>query len=55
VVGQQNADIVDTRNPAHKGRCCGNHFLALYIRGAHWHYLANTTESSMCGGDTALC
>ena len=24
-------------------------------RRTHWRYLANTTESSMCGGDAALC
>jgi len=24
-------------------------------RGAHWRNLANTTEPSMCDGDTALC
>jgi len=33
----------------------GNHFLAFYIWGAHWHHLANTTEASMCSGDAALC
>ena len=22
---------------------------------SHWHYLANTTERSVCGGDGALC
>ena len=38
-----------------KGRCYGNHFLAFCIRGAHWRHLANTTESSMCGGDATLC
>jgi len=26
----------------------------LYM-GAHWRHRANTTESSMCGGDAALC
>jgi len=30
-------------------------FLAFYIWGAHWRHLKNTTESSMCGGDAALC
>jgi len=30
-------------------------FLAFYIWGAHWRYLKNTTEPSMCGGDAALC
>jgi len=30
-------------------------FLAFYIWGAHWHHLKNTTESSICGGDAALC
>ena len=23
--------------------------------GAHWRHLANTSESSVCGGDAALC
>jgi len=36
-----------------KGRCHGNHFLAFYIWGAHWCYLANTTEPSVCGGNAA--
>ena len=27
----------------------------MYYRGAHWRYLANMTEPSMCGGDPALC
>ena len=27
----------------------------LYIWGAHWRHLKNTTEPSMCGGDAALC
>jgi len=30
-------------------------FLAFYISGAHWRYLKNATEPSMCGGDAALC
>jgi len=30
-------------------------FLAFYLWGAHWCHLKNTTEPSMCGGDTALC
>jgi len=29
--------------------------LAFYMWGAHWRHLKNTTESSMCGGDSALC
>jgi len=41
--------------PASKGRCHGKHFLAFYIRGAHWRHSANTTEPSVCGGDAALC
>jgi len=36
------------------GRCHGNHFLAFCIWGAHWHYLMNMTEPSMCGGDADL-
>jgi len=28
-------------------------FVFLYM-GAHWRYLKNTTETSMCGGDAAL-
>jgi len=43
------------RYPAPKGRCHSNHFLALYIRGAHWRHLANMIQPSMCGGDAALC
>jgi len=39
--------------------CKGGTFLSfwdtVYIWGAHWHHLANTTEPSMCGGDSALC
>jgi len=30
-------------------------FLVFYIWGAHWRHLKNTTEPSMCGGDSALC
>jgi len=30
-------------------------FLAVYIWGAQWRHLKNTTEPSMCGGDAALC
>jgi len=31
-------------------------FLAFYNTwDAHWRYLKNTTEPSMCGGDAALC
>jgi len=29
--------------------------LALYVLGAHWCHLVNTTEPSVCGGDAALC
>jgi len=43
------------RYPAPKGRCCGNHFLAFYIWGAHCWHLANTTEPSMCSADSAVC
>ena len=39
---------------AHRGRCHGNHSLAFCIWGAHWRHLANTTETSVCGGDAAL-
>jgi len=53
VVGQQNADIVDTLHP--RDVAMATIFGFLY-RGAHWrHQLANTTEPSMCGGDAALC
>ena len=38
-----------------KERCHGNHVLAFCIWGAHWRYLVNTTESSVYGGDAALC
>jgi len=44
-----------SRDRGSKGRCHGNHFLAVYIWGAHWRHLANTTEPSICGGDAALC
>ena len=27
----------------------------LFIYGAHWCHMANTTEPSMCGSDAALC
>jgi len=27
----------------------------MYYMGAHRHYLINTTEPSVCGGDVALC
>jgi len=27
----------------------------LSVYGAHWQYLAKTSEPSMCGGDVALC
>jgi len=37
-----------------KGCCHGNHILAFYIWDALWRHLANTIESSMCGGDAAL-
>ena len=30
-------------------------FLAFYIWGAQWRHLKNTTESSVCGVDAALC
>jgi len=30
-------------------------FLAFYIWGARWRHLKNTTETSMCSGDAALC
>jgi len=29
-------------------------FGSLYIWGAHWRHMANTTEPSMYGGDAAL-
>jgi len=42
------------KTAATKGRCHGNHFLAFYIWGAHWHHLANMTEPSVCSGNAAL-
>ena len=30
-------------------------WFTVYICGAHWRHLKNTTEPSMCGGDAALC
>jgi len=47
----QNADIADT---LHLRDVSMATFLAFCISGAHWRQLANTTESSMCGGNTAL-
>jgi len=43
------------RRPATKERCRGNRFWLYILVGSHWPHLANTTEPSMCGGDTALC
>ena len=41
--------------PCTEGMLPWQPFLALYIWGAHWRHLANTTEPSMFGGDAALC
>jgi len=39
-----------------QGRCHGNHFVPMCPHSkAHWRHLANTTESSICCGDAALC
>ena len=52
MVGQQNADIVDT---LHLRDVAMATILPFYIWGVHCRHLANTTEPSMCGGDAALC
>jgi len=52
VVGRQKADIADN---LHLRDVAMASTLALYIWGAHWCHLANTTEPSVCGGDAALC
>ena len=44
------ADFEVIRNVA-----IANIFFGFYIWGTHWRHLTNTTESSMCGGDAALC
>jgi len=49
VVGRQKADIDDT---LHLKDVAVATTLAFYIWGAHWRHLANTTEPSMCGGDS---
>jgi len=51
VVGQQNADIVDTLQL--RDVAMATIFGFLYM-SAHWRHLANTTEPSVCGGDVAL-
>jgi len=54
VVGQQNADIVNTLQL--RDVAMATIFIFLYM--AIWHVhcrLANTTEPSVCGGDAALC
>ena len=52
MVGRQKADIADT---LHLREVVMATTLAFYIWSAHWRYLANTTEPSMCGGDATLC
>jgi len=52
VVGQQNADIVDTLQL--RDVAVATIFGFLYM-SAHWRHLTNTTESSVCGGNVALC
>jgi len=52
---QSNYRSMLSHDAVHFGHCHGNHFLACYIWGAHWHHPANTTRPSMCGGDAALC
>jgi len=52
VVSRQNADITDTLYLRDVAMATT---LTFYIWGAHWRHLANTTEPSLCSGDTALC
>jgi len=52
VVGQQNADIVDTMQLRELPL---QPFLGFLYMAAHWRHLANPPEPSVCGGDAALC
>jgi len=52
VVGQQNADTADTLQLRDVAMTT---IFSFRIWGVHWRHLANTTELSVCGGDTALC
>jgi len=52
VVGQQKADMADTLQLRDVDMAII--FLAFYKRGARWHYLANATKPSVCGGNAAL-
>jgi len=52
VVGQQNADILDTMQLRDVAMAT---ILSFYIRGVHWCHLANTSEPSVRSGDAALC
>ena len=54
MVGGQNADTADTLQL--DVAMATSFSLSIYrpIWGAHWRYLANTYEPSMCGGDAAL-
>ena len=40
--------------PCNKGTLPWQPFLSFYMCGVHWRHLANTTESSVCVGDSAL-
>jgi len=53
VISRQNADIADTLHL--RDVATATILLAFYIWGAYWCHLANTTEPSMCGCDSALC
>jgi len=48
-----DADIADTLHL--RDVAMTTIFLDSCIWSAHWCHLANTTESSMCSGDAALC
>jgi len=50
VAFQQNADIADILQLRDVAMTT---ILRFSIWGVHWRHLANTTEPSMCGGDTA--
>ena len=52
MVGRHNAILP---MPCTYGTLPWQPFLDFYIWGAHWRHLANTTVSSICGGDADLC
>ena len=53
MVSRQNADIADTLHL--RDVAMATIFWLSTYGYAHWRHMANTTETSMCGGDAALC